>query len=65
MSDYTNAPNIDTLIVTLLTDDLGSHVEWRAEDLLQSTLLTIETSEAEVSQFQIELAWLRCLFRGK
>ena len=62
MSDDAHAPNVHALVIGLLLDDFGSHVEGRAEDLTEAALGPVETGEAEVCQFQIELAWRVGLF---
>ena len=53
MSNDTDAPNVDTFVVFVLTDDLWSHVQWAAKHLLELLLRVIETSEPKVSQLDV------------
>ena len=58
MCDHTDTPNVHTLVILLLTDDFGSHVERRAEDLLQPTLWTVVACKSKVSKLEVDSVWI-------
>ena len=58
-------PNIHCFIILLLLDDFWSHVKRGTEYLAKHAFRSIEASEAEIGQFQIELARLRALLRAE
>ena len=61
--DYTYCPNIDALVIGLLTYNLRCHIQWRAQNLLKSGLWLVKDCEAKVCQLQVQLARLVGLFR--